>query len=122
MTHPLQRAAYDNSIAKGFWPCPELDGEDAPELLASKVALIHSEVSELLEAYREDPTAQCGKWRDGSLKGREPIPLSREEEEMGDILLRLFDLAERRGIDLMEVALRKHEFNLTRPVKHGKAF
>lgn len=100
----FQMKAHFLAVEKGFWP----DGTN----LISKLALITCEVAELIKAHREDPLADCNK----------PIPLSREEEEVADIFLRLCDFASHRGIDLAEVARVKHEYNTTRPVKHGKKF
>lgn len=101
----FQRDVHANASSKGFW--------DASSNVGEKIALIHAELSELLEAYREDPTAPCDKQGTG---------MSREEEEMADVLIRLLDLAEHRGIDLAEAAARKHAYNLTRPRMHGRAF
>ena len=104
MIDDLQYAVHVTAVDKGFWTTPVNLGE--------KVALIHSELSELLEAYRENPHAACDK----------PIPLTREQEEMSDVLIRLLDLAEHRGIDLMRAAEIKHAYNLTRSPKHGRKF
>jgi len=99
----LQAAAHRNAVEKGFWDSPNL-GE--------KLALIHGEVSELMEAYRKGTEGEpCGK-----------ADLTNEEEEFADIALRLMDLAGHRGIDLATAIEKKHAYNLTRPHKHGKLF
>lgn len=110
--HPLQSAAHQNSLDKGFWD--DLPAEQAmrPMYYAGKISLIHQELSELLDAHRDDPYKPCDK----------PVELSCEEEEMADVLLRLFDLAGQRGIDLIRAAQIKHDYNVTRPHKHGRKF
>lgn len=100
----LQRAAHDNAVRKGFWHNPSM-----PE----KLCLVHAEVSELLEEYRkvehEEPSTKCPE-------------LTREAEEMADILLRVMDIAEYRGVDLSRAIEVKHAYNINRPHMHGKQF
>lgn len=70
---------------------------------AEKIALIHSEVSELLEAVRKDD-------------------FRNEAEECADILVRLLDYCGACGIDLGEAFTEKMVANYARPFKHGKEF
>jgi NTP pyrophosphatase (non-canonical NTP hydrolase) len=64
------------------------------------LALIHDEVSEALHAYRN--------WNEDEFK-----------KELADIAIRLFDLAAYKKINLGDEIIEKHEFNKTRPYKHG---
>lgn len=106
-----QAAAEANSMAmeKGFWDYPVAYDRDL--ILPQKIALIHAELSELLEAIRA---------------GNEPsehIPgFFADEEEAADVAIRLFDLCEGAGWRLAEAIMAKMAFNSTRPAKHGKKF
>ena len=88
---------------KGFW-----EKDDIP----TKLALIHGEVSEALEAARL-PTPQQDKHLSA---------YSNFAVELADIVIRVFDLAGRFGIPLGEIIYAKVEFNRSREPKHGKLF
>ncbi len=98
----IQRAAWQNSEDHGFHTTPI----NIPE----RLALIHSEVSEALEAYRDGDIlshlAPDGK----------PLGFA---TEIADVVIRCLDLAGSLGIDLETEILKKHAFNITRPHKHG---
>jgi len=80
------------ACSKGWW-----DKErEVPEILC----LIHSEVSEALEAYRNHNEENF-------------------REELADILIRVFDFAHRVGIDLDYEVEKKMTFNKHRPYRHG---
>ena len=74
------------------------------------VANLHGEVSELWEAYRKGSLNEpCDK----------PAPLTNAEEELADIVIRVFDTAVQLDIDIENAVEIKYSYNLTRPFRHG---
>lgn len=75
------------------------------------IALMHSELSEALEALRHGnpPDDKIPKY-----KGT--------EAELADLVIRVMHYAERRGLHVAEAVVAKMAYNETRPYKHGKAF
>lgn len=101
----LATAAYQNSVNKGFYT-------DMGENPAEKIALMHSELSEVLEAIRK-PEPQMS----------EKIPeFTEEEDEIADVLIRVFDYVGWRKLRLGGAVRAKMAYNANRPYKHGKKF
>lgn len=75
--------------------------------IGEHIAYLHSEVSEIFEAYRKGPNKPCDKG----------IPLTAEEEEIADIYMILMSLVGRRNIDLENACRVKFQYNKTRPEK-----
>lgn len=90
------------NVEKGFWADPVM-----MDKYVAKLCLIHSEVSEVMEALRKS-------------QGSDKVT-----EEFADILIRLFDLygtlrdAGEADGNLYEVMKNKIEVNAKRPPKHG---
>jgi hypothetical protein len=79
------------------------------------VALMHSELSEMLEEKRAGHSTQELYFRaDGKPEG---IPA-----ELADLVIRAAGFAERNNIPLVRAIELKQTFNETRPFKHGKEF
>jgi NTP pyrophosphatase (non-canonical NTP hydrolase) len=101
------QAVGENNTAHGF--------RDVNTKPTDFVALIHSEVSEVLEEFRAGHEATETYYRaDGKPEG---VPA-----ELADIVIRCFDMADYYGIDLEAAIIEKHEFNKSRPYLHGKKF
>jgi NTP pyrophosphatase (non-canonical NTP hydrolase) len=100
---PFNEAAdvmHEAAISKGFYePVSSEQG-----LIAVKLLLIVSEIIEHFEAIRKNH---------GSVK---------EAEELADVVIRLFDYAAWRGIDLDAEINAKMLINADRPHKHGANF
>lgn len=43
------------------------------------------------------------------------------EEELADVIIRILDMAEAKDWNIAKAIIEKHEYNKTRPYKHGKA-
>ncbi len=101
----LAAMLHETAREKGFW-----DGEYSHDKVGNKLALVHSEVTEVLEAIRKS-------------KGSEQVV-----EEMADVIIRLLDVyAAMRNEEqilhsLDEVLEAKINKNKERPRLHGNLF
>lgn len=119
---PVQALAYGlNDAQERVYAVNEANGwfED-DRTVGDDIALLHSEVSEMLEAYRDgglaDQTADEISMIDGTVLVVKPEGFG---AEAADVLVRLLDTCKRRGIDLPAEFERKLAYNKTRGHKHG---
>lgn len=93
--------AYGTSYNAGWYHDPTT-GAPIVRNFGERIALIHSELSEALEADRKD-------LMDDKLPHRRGV-----EVELADALLRIFDLAGAEGLDLAGALIEKNEYNRRR--------
>ena len=108
----LRDRYHNSSVEAGWWEQLEEVKSHLPErlhrtvemwYLATKLCLVHSEVSEMMEGLRKGV-------KDDHLPHR-----SMEEVEAADVLIRLFDYAGFRDMDLAGATFEKGEYNAVRP-------
>jgi NTP pyrophosphatase (non-canonical NTP hydrolase) len=98
---------HKTNVRNGFW------GDDVSAAnVGEKLALIHAEVSEALEAVRKKNMVRSDK-----------IPDFFEiEEELADVIIRIMDLGRGFNWDVAGAVDAKATYNATREYKHGKKF
>jgi NTP pyrophosphatase (non-canonical NTP hydrolase) len=101
----LAAVLHETAVEKGFW-----DGEISHDKIGNKLALVHSEVTEVLEAIRKS-------------QGSEKVV-----EEIADVIIRLLDVyAAMQNNNMIthsldEILEFKINKNKTRPRLHGNLF
>lgn len=128
----LMQAVCYTAHAHGWWP---KTGRNMGEM----IALMHSELSEGLEAWRdgdnpneiryEYPSATPGNpdgkvllynkqftYEDGRVELGKPVGVA---SEFADTIIRIMDTCETLNIPLVEALLDKAAYNLSRPYRHG---
>ena len=124
------KEVHKNARLHGWW--------DEERSFGEIIALCHSELSEALEEYRggrpelyydcliddtdkdcicETRNTGCGYTSEGCKdKSEKPEGVA---VELADCIIRILDYCGKAGIDIEDIIRRKHEYNKTRPYRHG---
>lgn len=109
---------HETARSKGWWDrygqgaqADRVLHEFKSDIIASKLMLVVSELSEALEELREGRVVH---WEHPEDKKPEGFGV-----ELADAVIRIFDLAGWLNIDLAELIKIKMEYNETRPYRHG---
>lgn len=121
MINNLAVQIHANAKSKGFY--------DSEKNIGEMLCLIHSEVSEAMEADRKDRYATTSiVGINGWVKDVDFLRAYKEkvkdtfEAELADIMIRVMDLAAFKGIDLEQFIKANMRNNSLRPHKHGKKY
>lgn len=132
----LAKEIHENAVAHGWW--------DEPRSFGEIIALCHSELSEALEEYRNGrppvwfaciPTDVFGGCKNMvhcesgmsnlgcnkydikcQYKDAKPEGIA---VELADCIIRILDHCGKEGIDIDSIIRIKHEYNKSRPYRHG---
>lgn len=108
-----------NAKSHGFWDDIEEIERVVPEhlrdrvhimMIAEKIALFHSEVSECLEAVRKP----------GLVMDKHCPEFTSLEVEIADEFIRMLEFACHEKLRIGSAMIAKHNYNKSRPFKHGK--
>ena len=143
MKNKSQALLLLQQIQKEIFATAEKSGwHETNRPLPEVIALVHSEVSEAMEAYRDGMAPEETKYRykgkelpegyyeptdflsiheqltlpDGEIKMGKPEGIA---SEFADVIIRILDASEEFKIPTLEIMLQKMEFNKTRGHRHG---
>lgn len=121
------RAVHQCAVDHGWWEEDRNFGE--------MIALMHSELSEALEAWREHDIVTNVRYEyqngdlaplvlyqanfiydDGRNELGKPVGVA---SEFADVIIRILDTCEKLQIPITRALLDKHRYNQTRPYRHG---
>jgi len=96
----LRDLCFRIAVSKGWH---DKHDKNDPQTFPTLLCLVHSEVSEALEAYRA-----------GFAPHTMEVP-----SELADIIIRVMDICGLYGIDIDKAVKEKLQFNESRPYRHG---
>lgn len=124
MLNELSKQVHENAKSKGFF--------DSEKNIGEMLCLIHSEVSEALEADRKNHYADLDEFEKDIKEtvdeeqyfcGYFATSIKNSfEDELADVIIRVLDLCAFKGIDIEKHIELKIRYNSMREHKHGKLY
>lgn len=111
----LRDEAYETAKSKGW--------HDKPATVGDRIALMHSELSEALEAFRTDGMREWYEDSSGNIIDDDCVEptdkLCGLPSELADVIIRIMDFCGAHNIDIDRVVKDKMAYNKLRPYRHG---
>lgn len=102
---PTPEEVHAIAVEKGWYDGVDMDNPPA-DWFPARLALVHAELSEALEEYRQTGLPPRGK-------------ITPTVTELADSVIRIFDLCGALGLPIVQAIAQKHQFNMGRPYRHG---
>lgn len=105
----MQERTHQVAVDHGWFDVKRSDAT----VFTEKMLLIHSELSEAVEAFRRGDNMKQIGWEQNEFK---PAGIA---TELADAVIRLMDMCEALDIPVAEAIVIKNRYNATREYRHG---
>jgi NTP pyrophosphatase (non-canonical NTP hydrolase) len=107
----LAQSVSKTAHSHGWWETDRNFGE--------MIALMHSELSEALEAWRDGDDVRTVSYEAGGDDHHGPHKPVGVASEFADVIIRILDTCQTLNIPITQALVEKAEYNISRPYRHG---
>jgi hypothetical protein len=111
MLNKLADEVHALAVNMGWWDEVVIGKTVVPRSLGDQISNFHAEISEAWEEYRNGNEPDEIYYNNGKPEG---FPV-----ELADLIIRVLDTCAAYHIDIDGAVRIKHEYNKTRPFRHG---